>query len=208
MAFSRSSEPFQEPPQHQPRSPLVIGVVVLFLFFVPLVVVTAADSGRSSAAAQSRSRAAPDSAPAPGQVPAGPVSVPAGPPPGGPPPQGSLPGGPASAGPPRPGAPHRVPPMPPPGAPWPPPPGAPVPPVCALEYRAGADGGTVWTALTTSPGTLTVQAGPLRDSLHVGVAVAQVRLPTALAGDHGLVAVLTADGGRTFDCVVGAQREA
>jgi len=176
MAFSRSSEPFQEPPQHRPRSPLVIGVVVLFLFFVPLVVVTAVDSTPSPAQSST------------GPVP--PISVP-----------------PLSA-PPRQGAPHRVPPMPPPGAPWPPPPGAPVPPVCTLLYRAAADGGTVWTALTTSAGTLTVAAGSLRDALPVGVAVARLRLPTALAQDHGLTAVLAGSGGRTFDCVVGAQRAA
>lgn len=51
MAFVRSSEPFQEPPQRQLRGPLAIGIAVLFVFFVPLLVVIATSSGNVPAPA-------------------------------------------------------------------------------------------------------------------------------------------------------------
>ena len=48
MAFVRGPGPAQEPPRRQPRGPLLIGVAVLLVFFVPLLVVTA-ERGSSSA---------------------------------------------------------------------------------------------------------------------------------------------------------------
>ena len=50
MAFVRGPGPAQEPPQRQPRGPLLIGVTVLLVCFVPLLVVTA-ERGSSSAPA-------------------------------------------------------------------------------------------------------------------------------------------------------------
>lgn len=49
MAFVRSSEPFQEPPQPRSRGALVIGIAVLFVFFVPLLVVIATSPGNAPA---------------------------------------------------------------------------------------------------------------------------------------------------------------
>jgi hypothetical protein len=176
MAFVRSSEPFQEPPQQQPRGPLAIGIAVLLIFFVPLLVVIAMGRG---------------STPAP--VAAGPTLVT---------PSDSVPGPSARRRPP-------MPPLPPPGAPWPPPPGAPTPPVCSLEYRVDADGGTSWTALTTMDGELSVTAvagGEVhRQQLDFPAGVRVVALPRALSQDHGLGAVLSGSGGRQFDCLVGPQ---
>lgn len=77
MAFVRASGPAQEPPQRQPRGPLMIGIAVLLLFFVPLLVVTAE---RSSPSPASSSSPTPD-APIPPMPPAG---APWPPPPGAP----------------------------------------------------------------------------------------------------------------------------
>jgi hypothetical protein len=44
MAFTRSSEPFQEPPQPRSHGSLMIGIAILLVFFVPLLVVIAMDS--------------------------------------------------------------------------------------------------------------------------------------------------------------------
>lgn len=67
MAFVRGPGPAQEPPQHQPRGPLLIGVAVLLLFFVPLLVVTAA---RGTSSAPAPTTPTPD-APIPPMPPAG-----------------------------------------------------------------------------------------------------------------------------------------
>ncbi|QMU70666.1 hypothetical protein [Streptacidiphilus sp. P02-A3a] len=65
MAFVRGPGPVQEPPQRQPRGPLLIGVAVLLVFFVPLLVVTA-ERGSPSAPSPSSSPALALSTAAPG----------------------------------------------------------------------------------------------------------------------------------------------
>ncbi len=61
--------------------------------------------------------------------------------------------------------------------------------------------------MTTLSGRLAVEGAGHRAVLGVPVAVRQIALPTPLAQDHGLQAVLVSSGGRTADCVVGLQRE-
>ncbi|QMU79687.1 hypothetical protein GXW83_32280 [Streptacidiphilus sp. PB12-B1b] len=202
MAFIRSPEPFREPPPRRPHGPLVIGIVVLLVFFVPLIVVTALNARTpspgspatgSSAAASAGGTADPVS-PLPAQQP--PAEAPL-------PPQQQQPPPPHLR--PRPGA---VPPPPPPGAPWPPPPGAPQPPVCTLAYAVQPDGSTLWTEMTTLAGELSVQSGPGRSTdrydTHVAAAVTGIRLPEPLAQDHRLRAVLTTARSGSYTCVVGA----
>jgi hypothetical protein len=55
MAFTRSSEPFQEPPQHGSRRLLAAGVVTLLVFFVPLLVIIARNQGHAPAQTASAS---------------------------------------------------------------------------------------------------------------------------------------------------------
>lgn len=182
MTFVRASEPFQEPPRRQPHGPWMIGTAVLFLFFVPLLVITAEQHPSSKASAQGSPT---PSAPAAG-------------------PSGQPPGRPAGV----------VPPLPPPGAPWPPPSGAPQPPTCVLGYRAGADGRTVWTAMTTLAGELTVRAasraGGPQQRLTEPEGIHPVALSPSLAslqarGGTLRAALVAAGSGRTFDCPVGRQ---
>lgn len=63
MAFIRSSEPFQEPPQHGSRRLLAAGVATLLVFFVPLLVIIARNQEHPPARAAGTS----PSAPPPGQ---------------------------------------------------------------------------------------------------------------------------------------------
>jgi hypothetical protein len=170
MTFARASEPFQEPPRRQPHGPWMIGTAVLFLFFVPLLVITAEQHPASTPTATPSASA--------------------------PLPQSPL-----------------VPPLPPPGAPWPPPPGAPQPPPCVLGYRLGPDGGTTWTAMTTLAGELTVRAGSGQGGPEQRLAepegVHPVTLTPALLRSGTPRATLTGTGaaGQAFDCVVGQQSQ-
>lgn len=85
MAFIRSPEPFREPPPRRTHGPLLIGIAVLLIFFVPLVVVSAMNSGGSPA--MSGNSAAPSTrlpAPPPAAPPLPPPGAPWPPPPGAP----------------------------------------------------------------------------------------------------------------------------
>jgi hypothetical protein len=196
MAFIRSSEPFQEPPRSRAKGPLMIGIAVFLLFFVPVLVI-------SMVARHPLAGGPPAGGPGNGPL-AGKDPLPGGPLPGAPGPGAPGPGGPGPGG-----FAQRVPPMPPPGAPWPPPPGAPKPPVCVLAYLVGADGSTVWTAMISQSGTLTVEdaAGSAhRDQLNVPVGIDPVALPAPLSQEHDLRAVLSSSSGdRSYLCVVGAE---
>jgi len=176
MTFVRASEPFQEPPRRQPHGPWMIGTAVLFLFFVPLLVITAEQhpAAEPSARASTTTSAV---AVAPGQPGQTPVVVP---------------------------------PLPPPGAPWPPPPGGPQPPTCVLGYRTGPDGVTLWTAMTTLAGRLTVTAGTGAGGPRQRLAEPEGVHPVVLTsfppggGTPRATLVATASG-QTYDCVVGRQ---
>ena len=188
MTFVRASEPFQEPPRRQPHGPWMIGTAVLFLFFVPLLMITAEQHPASKPSARASTTTSA-----------------------------------MAAGPGQPGQTPVVPPLPPPGAPWPPPPGAPQPPTCVLGYRTGPDGGTLWTSMTTLAGELTVRAGTgaggPRQRLAEPEGVHPVVLAASLtssfpasfpasspAGGGTLRATLVATAsGQTYDCVVGRQ---
>jgi len=80
MTFVRASEPFQEPPPRQPHGPWMVGTAVLFLFFVPLLVITAEQHQASPAA---KASAPPPSLPV-GLPPLPPPGAPWPPPPGSP----------------------------------------------------------------------------------------------------------------------------
>ncbi|MFC1418497.1 hypothetical protein [Streptacidiphilus cavernicola] len=60
MAFTRSSEPFQEPPEHRSRWLLATGIAALLVFFVPLLVIIA--MGQNSTPAQATSTTQPRAA--------------------------------------------------------------------------------------------------------------------------------------------------
>ncbi|MFC1401056.1 MULTISPECIES: hypothetical protein [Streptacidiphilus] len=212
MAFTSSSEPFREPPRRRSRGHVAIGVAVLLMFCVPLLILVttatpsqnkanadgtvAADGPTGTPTNPASARPVGELAPAASTSPGVSSGVSTAP-------TSTVPN--ASAGASRP----LMPPLPPPGAPWPPPPGAPVPPVCALEYRVDAGGATTWTAMTALKGELTVEsvsAGVAhRQRLQLPAEVGELPLPTAVARDHGLRATLSPADGTTTSCLVGPQ---
>ncbi|TDU03183.1 hypothetical protein EDD99_1600 [Streptomyces sp. 846.5] len=205
MAFTSSSEPFQEPPPRRSRGHVAIGVAALLMFCVPLLILVSTGSGTAKNAADPP---ASPGASGPGSASGSPRTAKTLRPVGAVDPSGAA--VPASPGVPRPsGSRPLMPPLPPPGAPWPPPPGAPVPPVCTLEYRVGSDGGTVWTAMTAVKGELTVEAvsagATQRQALKVSAEVGELPLTAAIAQDHQLRATLSAADGTTSTCLVGPQ---
>lgn len=195
MAFTSSSEPFQEPPRRRSRSHVAIGVAVLLMFCVPLLILVTASPPKKADADGTVADGV--SGTPTNQASARPVGAlgPASP---------SSPGDPSASA-----SRLLMPPLPPPGAPWPPPPGAPVPPVCALEYRVGADGATTWTAMIAVKGELTVEsvsAGVThRQRLQLPAEVAEVSLQAAAARDHALRATLSPADGAPSSCLVGPQ---
>ena len=197
MAFTSSSEPFQEPPRPRSRGHVAIGVAVLLMFCVPLLFLVSTSPRTAKNVSDPVADGAPG-APTKGAPTTGaPVR-----------PVGAV--GATSPGTPRPSGSHPLmPPLPPPGAPWPPPPGAPVPPVCALEYRVDSAGGTTWTAMTAVKGELTVQAvsaGAIhRQELKVPAEVGRLPLSVDLAQDHDLRATLSPADGPASSCLVGPQ---
>lgn len=201
MAFTSSSEPFQEPPRRRSRGHLAIGVAVLLMFCIPLLILVST-SPRTAKNADDPVADGVSGSPTggPSAHPAGAVDA-----------SGrARSDGAASPGAPRPSESHPLmPPLPPPGAPWPPPPGAPVPPVCALEYRVDSTGGTTWTAMTAVKGELTVEAvsaGAIhRQDLKVAAEVGRLPLTAAVAQDHDLRATLSPADGTTSSCLVGPQ---
>ncbi|WP_042392037.1 hypothetical protein [Streptacidiphilus carbonis] len=195
MAFTSSSEPFQEPPRRRSRGHAAIGVAVLLMFCVPLLILVTAGPRTATDAAGPVAGAGSDSpTAAPSARPAGALGAPS----------PRVPRSPRASG-----SGAAMPPLPPPGAPWPPPPGAPVPPVCALEYRVDASGGTTWTAMTAVKGELSVQAvsaGAVhRQDLKVDAEVGELPLSAELAQDHALRATLSPADGTPVTCLVGPQ---
>ena len=202
MAFTSSSEPFQEPPPRRSRGHVAIGVVVLLMFCVPLLILVSTGPGTAKNAADPPASPGASTSPTSAKTPYPVGAV------GAVDPTGAAVS--ASPGIPRASGSHpRMPPLPPPGAPWPPPPGAPVPPVCTLEYRVDPDGSTVWTALTAVKGRLTVEAGSagatLRQLLEVPAEVGELPLTAAIARDHQLRATLSPADGAASTCLVGPQ---
>jgi hypothetical protein len=199
MAFTSSSEPFQEPPRRRSRGHMALGVAVLLMFCVPLLILVStgptatknAGDPLAAAGASGSPTSGTSAHPAVGAVDASGAAAPA-----------STAGRPSGARP-------FMPPLPPPGAPWPPPPGAPVPPVCTLEYRVDSNGGTTWTALITVKGELTVEAvsagATHRQDLKVAAEVVELPLSAAIAQDHQLRATLSPAAGTASTCLVGPQ---
>lgn len=83
MAFIRSTEPFQEPPQHRSHWLLAVGIAALLVFFVPLLVIIA--MGQNSPPARAEATGSPATLPPPQRMPPlPPAGVPWPPPPGAP----------------------------------------------------------------------------------------------------------------------------